>query len=113
VEEPQSPHGGVGLVPGESARMKPGTCLLNPELLTVVAKVRWPMFRNCIRGLITNRHLCYLDYWYQQLRRYGGQDDSNSNLEIVGISPLPSRAGKAEKDTMARGVYAAGSELVP
>lgn len=38
MEEPRSPHGEVGLVPGESGRVKPGTCPLDRELLTVVAE---------------------------------------------------------------------------
>ena len=98
-------------IQGGSTRMKPGAYLLDPELLTEVAEGAMadvqelhPRFDPVLTPVVFKLLVSagYETWWTGCLQW---------QLKIVGISPLPSRAGKAEKNTMARSIYAAISEL--
>ena len=92
--------------------MKPGAYLLDPDLLTVVAEGAMADVQELHQKFDRELTLMvfkllvsagYETWWTGCLQWL---------LKIVGISPLPSRAGKAEKDTMAGSIYAAISELM-
>ena len=103
---------GVGKVHGCPPGLKPGTRLPHPGLLTVVAEGAMADVQELHQRfdpeltLVVFKLLVSAGYetWWTGCLQW--------QLKIVGISPLPSRAGKAEKNTMARSIYAAISELM-